>query len=59
MVACLILSPVAARLPPLAVGLLGAATITVVAIFDLTHRARIAGEVNPASAGDAPRRHPA
>ncbi|MEU7976475.1 low temperature requirement protein A [Micromonospora sp. NPDC049089] len=57
--ACLILSPVAARLPPLSVGLLGAATITVVAIFDLTHRARVAGEVNPVSAGDAPRRHPA
>ncbi|MEU7918473.1 low temperature requirement protein A [Micromonospora zamorensis] len=46
-VACLTLSPVAARLPPLAVGLLGAATITVVAAFDLTHRARAAGEVNP------------
>ncbi|MEU1246825.1 low temperature requirement protein A [Micromonospora arida] len=58
-VACLILSPVAARLPPLAVGLLGAVTITVVAIFDLTHRARIAGEINPVSTGDAPRRHPA
>ncbi|MFK4244030.1 low temperature requirement protein A [Micromonospora chokoriensis] len=57
-VACLILSPVAAQLPPLAVGLLGAATITVVAIFDLTHRARIAGEVNPVPGEDAPRRHP-
>ncbi|MBQ1031754.1 low temperature requirement protein A [Micromonospora sp. C97] len=55
--ACLILSPVAARLPPLAVGLLGAATITVVAIFDLTHRARIAGEVNPVPDGDRSRRH--
>ncbi|GLZ59760.1 low temperature requirement protein A [Micromonospora sp. NBRC 107095] len=57
-VACLILSPVAARLPPLAVGLLGAATITVVAFFDLTHRARIAGEVNPVPSGDRSRRHP-
>lgn len=58
-VACLVLSPVAARLPPLAVGLLGAAAITVVAIFDLTHRARIAGEVNPVSGEDGPRRYPA
>lgn len=51
-VACLILSPVATRFPPLAVGLLGAATITVVAVFDLTHRARIAGGVNPVSGED-------
>ncbi|MGC4880761.1 low temperature requirement protein A [Micromonospora sp. DT43] len=52
-VACLILSPVAARLPPLAVGLLGAATITVVAAFSLTIRARLAGGVNPAVGGGA------
>ncbi|MET8203534.1 low temperature requirement protein A [Micromonospora taraxaci] len=50
--ACLILSPVATQFPPLAVGLLGAATITIVAVFDLTHRARIAGGVNPVSGED-------
>ncbi|MET8367304.1 MULTISPECIES: low temperature requirement protein A [unclassified Micromonospora] len=52
-VGCLILSPVAAQLPPLAVGLLGAATITAVAAFDLTIRARLTGAVNPTAAGGA------
>ncbi|WP_433121233.1 hypothetical protein [Micromonospora sp. CA-246542] len=56
-VACLILSPVAAQLPPLAVGLLGAATITAVAAFGLTIRARLAGAVNPTAGGGAGHRY--
>ncbi|MFG3555978.1 low temperature requirement protein A [Micromonospora sp. NPDC047557] len=52
-VGCLIVSPVAAQLPPLAVGLLGAATITAVAAFDLTIRARVTGAVNATAAGGA------